>query len=216
MTADTETRDERQRSRRAARRAANRAEVLDAAELVFSRDGLHNASMRSIATEAGFSTAALYLFFENRQHILAETLTRRGDELNGLFDSIVEGTPVPLEALHEIIDATLGFFAERENFRRVLSELRGGMTIIGSTLADYASDVGQRLSHAQELLSSLVASGQENGSIRPGDPLVLAQLYMVLVNEFVYLRAETTTNFSTEAFHQIVDDAITPTRATKR
>ena len=69
MTA-AETRDDRQRARRAARRDANRAEILDAAEAVFARDGIHNASMRSIAAESGFSTAAIYLFFENRQHLL--------------------------------------------------------------------------------------------------------------------------------------------------
>ncbi|MCU1358997.1 MAG: TetR/AcrR family transcriptional regulator [Ilumatobacteraceae bacterium] len=55
--------------------------ILDAAEKVFGRDGIHDGSLRNIATQSGFSTAGIYLFFENKQHLLAETLSRRGTEL---------------------------------------------------------------------------------------------------------------------------------------
>ena len=126
----TPRRDERQNSRRNARRETNRAEILDAAEIVFAQTGIHNASMRSIAAEAGFSPAAMYLFFEGRQHLLAATLTRRGDELNELLTATVAEAPEPLAALHAVIDATLAFFARRAEFRQMLRE-RGGPAIMG-------------------------------------------------------------------------------------
>jgi AcrR family transcriptional regulator len=71
---------DRKAERRATRRAENRTEILDAAERVFGEDGLRDGSMRKIATESGFSTAAIYLFFENKQDLVAETLSRRGGE----------------------------------------------------------------------------------------------------------------------------------------
>ncbi len=37
--------------------------------------------MREIAARSGFSSAALYLFFDDKQHLLSEVLNRRGDEL---------------------------------------------------------------------------------------------------------------------------------------
>ena len=204
----TPRRDERQNSRRNARRETNRAEILDAAEIVFAQTGIHNASMRSIAAEAGFSPAAMYLFFEGRQHLLAATLTRRGDELNELLTATVAEAPEPLAALHAVIDATLAFFARRTEFRQMLRELRGGPAIMGPALADHADDVDQRLAHAAKLLSGVIADGQKSGVLRSGNPHLLAHLYMVLVNEFVYLAAQPTNDFATEDLHHVVDGAL--------
>jgi AcrR family transcriptional regulator len=203
-----ETRDDRQRARRAARRDANRAEILDAAEAAFAREGLHNASMRSIAAAAGFSTAAIYLFFENRQHLLADTITRRGDELNDLIESVVRATPEPLAALHAVADATVAFFTDHTPFRRILHELRGGRAIVGPALEDYAAGVEERMDRAQRLLGGVVEAGQAQGSIRSGNAHAIAQLYMVLVNEFVYLRADTDLEYPDADFHALVDGAL--------
>ena len=66
--------------RRAARRAENRSVILDAAERVFSEDGLRTGSLRRIADLSGYSTAAIYKFFDSKQHLVAEVLNRRADE----------------------------------------------------------------------------------------------------------------------------------------
>ena len=66
--------------RRAARRAASTADILDAAERVFSEDGLRDGSLRRIAELSGYSTAAIYKFFDSKQHLVTETLNRRADE----------------------------------------------------------------------------------------------------------------------------------------
>jgi AcrR family transcriptional regulator len=214
-----DTRADRQHARRTARREANRSEILDAAEVVFAHAGIHNASIRDIAAEAGFSPAAVYLFFDNRQHLLAETLTRRGDELNDRIAATIASTPDSLQALHAIIDTTVEFFTRRAHFQQVLRELRGGLTIIGPALAQYADDVDQRLGRAQDLLASVMTAGQSAGTIRAGDPLVLAQLYMVLVNEIVYLRAQPEIDYPIADFHDLVDGALrrrSATRARKR
>ena len=46
------------RPRRGERRLITRAQLLDAAERVFARDGLRGASVDAIALEAGYSTGA--------------------------------------------------------------------------------------------------------------------------------------------------------------
>src|SRR6202171_6783200 len=66
--------------RRAARRAENRSVILDAAERVFSEDGLRTGSLRRIADLSGYSTAAIYKFFDSKHHLVTETLNRRADE----------------------------------------------------------------------------------------------------------------------------------------
>ena len=96
--------------RRAARRAENRTAILDAAERVFGEHGIRDGSLRQIALLSGFSPAAIYLFFENKQHLLAETLTRRGAELVGALQIAAEGDVSPLDTLHRIVDVTWAFF----------------------------------------------------------------------------------------------------------
>ena len=137
--AATEQQPDRRTERRAARRAENRDDILNAAEVVFARAGIRDGSLRDIAAESGFSTAGLYLFFDNKQHLLAETLTRRGDELLALLHETIATDVKPLEQLHRIIDATEAFHAARPEFLRLLGQLRGGNTITGPVLTGYTS-----------------------------------------------------------------------------
>jgi AcrR family transcriptional regulator len=209
---ETEPQTDRRTARRAARRAENRDDILDAAEVVFARSGIRDGSLREIGAESGFSTAGLYLFFENKQQLLAQTLTRRGDELLAVLRETIDSSATPLEKLHDIIDATEAFFEARPHFRRLLGQLRGGSTITGPVLAGYAGEVDARFTAAMDLLASVVADGQSRGEIRTGHAPALAHLYSVLINEHVFLSAEATersgTSLSREEFHALVDGAL--------
>jgi len=203
---------DRRTARRAARRAENRDDILNAAERVFAQSGIRDGSLREIAAEAGFSTAGLYLFFENKQHLLAETLTRRGDELLTVLRETIDAGASPLEELHDIIDATEAFFAARPSFRRLLAQLRGGTTITGPVLAGYSGEVDARFNAAMSLLTGVVTDGQSGGEIRTGNPQALAHLYSVLINEHVFLSAEAAgradASLSNDEFHALVDGAL--------
>src|SRR3982074_2721531 len=82
--------------RRAARRAASTADILDAAERVFSEDGLRDGSLRRIAELSGSSTAAIYKFFDSKQHLVTETLNRRADEYLSEVKAAEAGEGPPL------------------------------------------------------------------------------------------------------------------------
>src|ERR1700730_9199415 len=124
--AGTEAQPDLRARRRAARRAENRTEILDAAERVFGEHGVRDGSLRQIALLSGFSTAAIYLFFENKQDLLRETLTRRGDE--------------PVGKRHRVVSVTVAFFDVRPDFRRLLRHITGGPAIVGPSLAGYAAE----------------------------------------------------------------------------
>jgi AcrR family transcriptional regulator len=202
---------DRQRQRRDRRREANRSEILDAAELVASRVGVHNASMRLIAAEAGFSTAGLYLFFENRNQLFAEMLARHGDELNKFFAETIATASEPLEALHAIIDSTLDFYTEHAETWRLWNQLRIGTSLVPEgadpDLVDYTAEFMSRYAASEQILADLFMSGQEHGTMRRGDPHVLVRLYIVLVNEFIRLNLEDDLELRAPEFHAIIDDA---------
>src|SRR5271170_7907221 len=127
--------------RRAARRAENRTEILDAAERVFGEDGLRNGSLRRIADLSGYSTAAIYKFFDSRQHLVAETLNRRADEYLRELLRAAESAGTPLERLHLIVDNAAAYFLARGHFRSLLRQMQGGSAILGPVLDVFAEDV---------------------------------------------------------------------------
>ena len=208
----TEPEIDRRSERRAARRAQNRTDILDAAERVFSREGIRDGSLRTIATQSGFSTAGIYLFFDNKQQLLADTLTRRGDELVHALRQVAEHDVPPLEQLHQVIDVTVAFFAERPDFRLLLRQIRGGTTITGPVLAEYAGEVDARFDAAMSILAGIVHRGQQVGEIRRGDAHSLAHMFSVLVNEYILLDAASggpgTLPLAAAEFHALVDGAL--------
>jgi AcrR family transcriptional regulator len=198
--------------RRANRRAQNREDILDAAEFVFAHDGFRNGSLRKIAERSGFSPGALYLFFENKEQLVAETLARRGDELLRVLHGVADGPLDALGKLHLIIDETIAFFGDRPTFRFLLRHLRSGESLTGSVLADFADPEDSRFHEAMLLIAGIVEAGQASGDIRPGDAAVLAHLYSTLVNEYVLFLGDDATamdrRFSPYQFHGLVDSAL--------
>lgn len=182
----TDPRDDDPRSRRrAARRAASTADILDAAERVFSEDGLRDGSLRRIAELSGYSTAAIYKFFDSKQHLVTETLNRRADEYLADLTTAAEHEGTPLERLHLIVDAAATYFGAHKQFSSLIRQVQGGMAILGPVLAAFADDIHGRYGQAMTLMTELIHEGQNIGQIRAGDPRALAHLASVLTNEYV-------------------------------
>jgi len=205
---------DKREQRREARRALSREAILDAAERVFGEDGPRDGSLRRIAELSGFSPAGIYVFFESKQELLAETLTRRGDGWIATMQIVAQSHIDPMETLHRIIDLAVEFFARYPKFRLLLRHIDRGTTMAGPV--DPAE--GHYL-NVVALIGEVISRGQENGEIRNGSSRQLAHLYSVLVNEYVLLGAvdaatEAGETLSLEEFHDIVDGAFRSGRAT--
>ena len=73
-----------ERRRRAV--ARTREDILNAAVRAFARTGYQSVTMRDIAREAGYTAAALYTYFQNKQEILAALMKVMIDESLGVVD----------------------------------------------------------------------------------------------------------------------------------
>jgi AcrR family transcriptional regulator len=190
--------------RRAARRAQSMTEILDAAERVFSEDGLRDGSLRRIGDLSGYSTAAIYKFFDSKQHLVAQTLSRRADEWLAELQRVTGSDGTPLERLHRIADDAVAFFGARPHFRSVLRQVQGGSAIVGPLLDAFAEDVYGRYTQAMAVMTDLIRQGQQIAEIRTGDPRALAHLASVLTNEF----ALADVGLTTADFHAVFDGAL--------
>lgn len=88
MNTDSESHDREIPSRRDRKREKHRAEILDAAERVFVRDGVQ-VRIETIAHEAEYSVGAIYNFFENKDDLFKSVLLRISQSRIGEMDRIL-------------------------------------------------------------------------------------------------------------------------------
>jgi AcrR family transcriptional regulator len=75
------------------RRALTRQHLLDAAAVVFAREGFHGASIDAIAAAAGFTKGAIYSNFKSKDDLFLELLDDRLSRQFALVETILEDEP---------------------------------------------------------------------------------------------------------------------------
>jgi TetR/AcrR family transcriptional regulator len=197
--------------RRARHEELNRSLVLDAAEEAFGEHGYPGASVRDIARRSGFSSAALYLFFANKEALYGEVLVRRGTELHDAMRSAAEGPGSPLERLHRMADVALELYRVRPHFAQLVAQAHA--TMLGSPLAEWQLHADERVRatfrRAMDDEARVVREGQALGEIRPGEPHALAHLFSVLVNSYLAVGAEDEGDgLTVDQLHAVIDGAL--------
>jgi len=91
-----------------ARGEARRDRLIDAAETVFTRDGLRGASMERIAAEAGVARATAYAYFNDKEDAFRQVATRLAHRFEAVVTTALQG-PEPTRlrdailAKHELV-----------------------------------------------------------------------------------------------------------------
>ncbi|MBV1810497.1 TetR/AcrR family transcriptional regulator [Pseudomonas viridiflava] len=96
--------------RRAPKGDMRRKALLDAATIVFARNGYSSASMRDVATLAGITTVGLLHHFPNKEALLSALLERRDQRVVSRFQDLV--TEPTLEGFIKFIKLSMGFSIE--------------------------------------------------------------------------------------------------------
>lgn len=81
------------------KRAETRRRLLDAAAVVFIRDGFQGASVESICAEAGFTRGAFYSNFETKEQLFVELLQ---DRVYERYRQILERSPTELAPIERL------------------------------------------------------------------------------------------------------------------
>jgi len=102
----------RKQERARAVNAMKRGLILDAARRVFEAEGLDGASVRAIATEAGYTPAALYFHFESKEAIYAEVLQESLERLGETVEAAVSSVADPAARLRAAAMAFFEFYAK--------------------------------------------------------------------------------------------------------
>jgi AcrR family transcriptional regulator len=152
-----------------------RSLIMDAARRVFEAEGLDGASLRAIATAAGYTPAALYFHFESKEAIYAEVLRQSLAELGKAVARAIARARTPADQLRAAAmaffryyadnpgDLDLGFYLFRGGMKpRGLGKqrdeiLNAALELALHPIADAAQALGARREEARLLVADIFA-----------------------------------------------------------
>jgi len=151
-----------------------RAHILDAALRRFAIAGYNAASVDDICEEAGVSKGAFYHHFPSKQSIFIALLEGWLSTIDGSLDAMRKQT-VPETFVHmtEIFPAIFAAADERlPMFLEFMIQASRNEDIWKATIAPYR--------HYREHFAQLISDGIAEGSLKPVDPAVAAEVILSL------------------------------------
>lgn len=100
---------------------ARKQHILDSAEEVMKREGLNKLSISAVAKEASLAQGTLYLYFKNKDEIIAQLTVRSRERLLQMFHDSIKANNNPLEQLRNILNANYKFFKEDKLYYDLVS-----------------------------------------------------------------------------------------------
>jgi len=176
--------------RRALNRAARTAALCEAARDRFLADGIDNARIDGIASEAGMSKAAFYRYFEHKAAIVEALFDALGQAILSAFDQAHEAltaadSPEAVQAAYTALAMSmLEVFTEQPGLVRLfLQERRGAPT-------DERRPVLQLDQAVTERAMRLTAVAQEAGWVKPFRPEISTVAVMGAAYELLWRRLD--------------------------
>ena len=98
------------------RRAMTRQHLLDAAAIVFAREGFHGATLDEVAATAGFTKGAVYSNFKSKDELFLELLDERVERQFAVATEVLEGgsheTAEQLPRVRELLHSNAFFWED--------------------------------------------------------------------------------------------------------
>jgi AcrR family transcriptional regulator len=109
----------RARRTKAEQRAETLEQILDAAEYLFSKGGLHGVTLRDVAQRVGVHTSLLHYYFEDKRQLFEAVFARRAGVTSGRrmealdrYAAEAGDQPTVEGALHAFLDTDLDLYIQ--------------------------------------------------------------------------------------------------------
>lgn len=156
------------------------ASIQDAAMAVIARKGIDDMTIQDIADEAGIAKGTVYLYFRDRDELLAKTANRAFEKLLTELEPTFTTSGSFADRLLAVVLRQLQFFDDNRALFRASLALSGGVhKPKGGSYAQYAAR-----------LEKMFADAAESGEIRDLDPLAVAAVYRDCMRGVIVRRIE--------------------------
>lgn len=170
-------------TRKELQRERTRNDILDAALEVFQRVGFQASTMEEIATQAGFSTGALYNYFESKQDIFNSATRRVLDDIVAQFDDVLSRTLRFEDGLDLLMQMSVGFAVQASSARyRFMIGPDARQAWADDELHEYSR---QRYMDIVTRVQTIMEMGIREKALREQDPHAAAHAFMGLIGHFI-------------------------------
>jgi AcrR family transcriptional regulator len=154
--------------------ASRRGEILDAAKRLFLTDGFERATIRKIAATVGVSSAALYLYFPDKDAILRAIAESTFETLLAHLEESQRQADTDLERLRAGLHAYVAFgLAHPDEYR--LTFLAKMMASCGPGRPVDPCDVVPATDRSFDILADGIGRLMQSGIFRRADPVLTAE-----------------------------------------
>ncbi|WP_447752291.1 TetR/AcrR family transcriptional regulator [Sphingopyxis fribergensis] len=153
-----------------------RDKILESSTRLFSQLGYENSSMKAIAADAGITPAALYYHFENRQHIVFETLKLAIEGLIDAAEGAIDQQSDPANRLRQFTSQHIVHqLTNYESIAPMYTALVYGMRRRDDILtAPQGAELRELETRHFNLLKNILRDGAAQGVFRIANPTLTA------------------------------------------
>src|SRR5450432_3802460 len=96
-------------------------QLLDSAEMLFSRKGFDGTSVRDIAEAAGINTAMISYYFGSKEKLMEEIFERKSLNIREKVDTLLKDDSLdPFQKMYSLVDEYIEGILQRKVFHRIL------------------------------------------------------------------------------------------------
>jgi TetR/AcrR family fatty acid metabolism transcriptional regulator len=144
--------------------------ILDAAVVVFARQGFHSTRVSDIADEAGVAYGLVYHYFNSKDQVLNEVFTERWSLLLAAIEETDAGDATPREKLAAVAAFIIDSYSHfPELMKVIIVEVTRAANSFGRT---HLPEINQ----AYEGIARIVSEGQRDGAFRTDIDPVFASM----------------------------------------
>lgn len=149
-------------------------EIIQAATKLVGEKGIQNLTTKNLAAEIGFSEAALYRHFKNKNVIILTILKYYQEEIKGVMSGIIQNNDSGLEKLESFITFLFNRFVQNPAIIMIIFAETSFQNEV-----QLSEQVHSILKQKKMVFEQVILAGQDDGSIRDDiSNKQLATIYM--------------------------------------
>jgi AcrR family transcriptional regulator len=181
------------------RGSERREQIVEAAFRLFADQGYHGTAVGDICDELGVGKGVFYWYFKSKDDLFRELLRTCLQRLRRAQHQAIEGTEDPVSRIEQGIRASIRFYREEPGYLEVIRTAARYDEFSGVLHEGQATVVSDTAIHIKQ--------GMAEGSIRHGDPDLMAHGVLGAIYHFVEIYIETNGSAETDR-PQLEDEAV--------
>lgn len=145
-----------------------RERILDISRHLLFTEGFSSLSMRKIAKEVGASATSIYLYFENKDHLVHTLIEESVEELSLAIEEGASVKFATLDKFEAIIRSYVNFASTNSEKYQVIYMVQS------SNMSRYPKEKFRKARRGYALLESVILRGIEEGLMELNEPKIAA------------------------------------------